>query len=621
MRSYSHVIHLVIAITMIIGLAGCNGSGGNNTPVLPGSATTIMLPSGGGAIFPAGSFVNETDVLVTEDLSDAQRNVAGFPADGGTLLGATRIEVPGGVALAHDINVMIALAEPAATNTQFTIFAFNKATNMWATTEAGASSLRGVSAQAKVLQGNVVSFTAPSAGTTGLDTAYGVFSGFSTTIPATANHIPTVDLTASKTDAGVAEVITLTATGTDADAGDTLTFTWLAPGGTLGTPAQTGMVSTATWSATAAGTYVISVSSSDGKGGVATDAVTILVGVANDAPVWTESGTPPVALKGDVPAPVATQKIKFTAKATDANGDTLNVVWSDNTAATGNFTEPVFDAETGTASVYWAYGTVGAYTITATVDDGKGATDVATADVTLATLPTEFSVVGFETCGTCHTDKVTEWQTTNHSKALELSINVDLGHGFRNQACYKCHGVGIAPTGSGGFIDQELTPQFANIQCESCHGGGNPAGMGAGHKGIAWDPGKGYVKDAAGKYVPEADGSYTLDAAYDGAEGYGCGLCHEGSRHGAFEEWNKSGHANYALTEDDEWDRGCRPGGRAKLRQVPQRPVLRQRADQRRGCSHREPAARGSGSVRDEHQLRHLPRHAQCHQRKAIARG
>lgn len=511
-----------------------------------------MLPSGGGAIFPAGSFVNQTDVLVTEDLSDAQRNVAGFPADGGTLLGATRIEVPGGVALAHDITVLIALAEPAATNMQFTIFRFNSATSMWETTEAGASALRGVSATAKVLEGNVVSFTAPTAGTTGLHTAYGVFSGYSTEVPASANHIPTVDLTASKSDPGVGEEITLTATGADVDAGDTLTFNWLAPGGTLGTPAQTGMVSTATWSATAAGTYVVSVSCSDGKGGVATDAVTILIGVANDAPVWTESGTPPAAIDGDVSAPVATQKIHFAAAATDANGDSLTVTWTDNTGATGNFTDAQFDAATGTATAYWSYGTVGTYTITATVDDGKGATDVANVDVTLAELPTDFDVVGYETCGACHTDKVTGWQTTNHSSAFERNLSDPSDHhAYRNEACYNCHAAGRWPVGSGGFIDVELTPQFMNIQCESCHGGGNPAGMGKGHKGIAWDPGKGYVLDASGVYVPNADGTYTLDAAYDGSDGYGCGLCHEGSRHGAFEEWNKSWHAQFEATEDD----------------------------------------------------------------------
>lgn len=557
MRYINHVL-VLLAIAIVASLAACNGSGVDNTPILPGTPTSIMLPAGGGAIFPAGSFAAETNVLVSDELTDAQRDAAGFPPDAGTLLGATRIEVPQGAVLAHDITVMVALAEPIATNVQFTIFAFNSATNMWGTTEAGAAALRGTSAQGHVMEGNVVTFTAPTEGTTGLNVAYGVFSGYQGQV--TANHIPTVDLTTTSNNIAPSAEVTLTATGADTDS-DALTFTWLAPGGTLGAPVNTATTSTATWTATAAGTYIVSVSCSDGKGGVATDMVTILVGVANDAPAWTESGTPPTAIKGDVPAPVTTQKIWVKGTAADANGDALTVTWSDDTGAAGNFTNATFDPETGAAAVYWAYGTVGTYTITGTVDDGKGATDVASFQVTLAELPTEFSVVGAETCGACHVDKLTEWQTTNHSKALETSVNVDLGHGFRNQACYKCHGAGIWPAGTGGFIDQELTPQFANIQCESCHGGGNPAGMGAGHKAIQWDPGKGYVKDGTGKYVPDAQGAYTLDAAYDGSEGYGCGLCHEGSRHGAFEEWNKSGHANYALTEDDAGTEVVGPAG------------------------------------------------------------
>lgn len=548
MRSLRHSILLMIAIALIMSLAACGGSGGN-TPILPDLATKIILASGGGAIFPAGSFVNKTDVLVSESLSGAQRDAASFPQNAGTLLGATRITVPAGVALAHDITVMIALSEPAEVSKQFTIFAYNNATHMWQTTEAGASSLRGISAQGRVTEATVVTFTAPTAGTTGLDAAYAVFSGYSGTV--TGNHIPTVTLAATKTDPAVNESITLTATGADAD-GNTLTFSWLAPGGTLGTPAQTGNVSTVTWSAATDGTYIASVSCSDGNGGVATAMVTILIGVANDPPAWTESGTPPVSLKGDVSKPYNTQQIKFTAAATDPNGDPLTVTWADDTGNTGNFTNMTFDAATGTASAFWANATVGTYTITATVDDGRGGTDATTTSVTLSTLPTTFGAMGGEFCGGCHADKQTQWLTTRHHDALERDINTN-AHGFRNEACYTCHAVGYAPVGKDGFIDQTLTPQFANIQCESCHGAKNPAGMGAGHKPIPWDPGKGYLRDANGDYVV-TDGKYEYDPAYDGSEGYGCGVCHEGTRHGAFEEWVKSGHANQPkapLTEDD----------------------------------------------------------------------
>jgi hypothetical protein len=539
------------ALCLLLASASCGGGGSGlgGLFVLPGAPMTITLASGGGAMFPAGAFATPTDVLVTDELTDSQRAVSGFPPDSGALLGGTRIVVPPGAVLAKDITVFIAVRLPVATTTQFTIFAFDAASSMWETTEAGVSSLRGISAKGQVMQGNVVKFRAPTAGTSGLATAYGVFAGYQNEAPGVTNHIPTVGLASSNGSPAVAQQVTLTATGADTD-GDALSFTWLAPGATLGTPSTTGGTSTVTWVANAAGTYVASVSCSDGNGGVATDAVTLVVGIANDPPAFTESGTPPAAIKGDVPAPVATQKVKFTATATDPNNDSLTVTWTDNTGAATNFTDAAFDASTGAASTFWAAPAAGDYTVTATVDDGKGGTDSATYSVTVGVLPTDFSVMGEGYCAVCHTDIATAWAGTPHATALETHVNTS-SHGLRNQACYTCHSAGHAPVGSGGFIDQELTPQFANIQCESCHGSGKGKGSGLGHMTQQWDPGKGYEKDATGAYVKDAGGHYIYDASYDGSAGYGCGLCHEGARHGAFEEWVTSVHANFPLMEDD----------------------------------------------------------------------
>ncbi len=575
---------LVIAF-FLLGFYGaaCGGRGGRQGPVpfiptgqavQPDVETPILLASGAGAIFPVGSFSSVTTVQVHETLTGEQRDAAGYPEDAGDLLGATVVSIPTSSTLLKDITVRIALKTPQAPGTGFVVFRFNTSTHMWETTEATTSSLKGVSAIAVVgSSGNIVSFTAPTANTTGFSAAYAVFENYTAEAPPPGpgpgeNRIPTVELVADATAVDPGVTVNLTATGADAD-GDALTFTWLAPGGTLGTPNTSGNTSTVTWSSTNPGMFTISVSVNDGRGGVGTDAVAVTVitpGVENNPPSFGDT-----SIKSDVSAPVATQKVIFSATATDPDGDPLTYTWDDGTGGS-NFFDPSVDEETGTAKTWWSIATAGDYTVTVTANDGKGGTASLTYDVTVGELPTSFEWEGYEYCIACHNTKVEGWLTTNHSDALERSINPS-PYGFRNEACYDCHAVGQFPVGDGGFIDQELTPQFANIQCESCHGTafGHPA---SGPLPSPWDPGTGYKKDADGNYVysdsgyhyevstegewfreehnlAKVPGGYTYDEAYDGSNGYGCGLCHEGARHGAFEEWRASAHGSFAFYEED----------------------------------------------------------------------
>jgi Cytochrome c554 and c-prime/Doubled CXXCH motif (Paired_CXXCH_1) len=187
--------------------------------------------------------------------------------------------------------------------------------------------------------------------------------------------------------------------------------------------------------------------------------------------------------------------------------------------------------------VLWSYDTAGAVTITATADDGFGGTTAVTFDVTLTDLPTTFDWMGVAYCANCHPDQATDWETTGHAQARQTLV--DYGRG-RMQYCMGCHDVGF---NKGGFIDLELTPQYANVQCENCHatGVGHPAN---GPRPSPWNPKLGYLQDANGELEVDAEGNYIYDANYDGANGYGCGKCHTGNRHGAFPEWAKSGHAN-----------------------------------------------------------------------------
>ena len=541
-------VNILCLILLLLFAVSCSSGGNGTSPVPAGNETQIILPSGGGAIFPAGSFAAATNVIVTEAISGAMGDAGGFPAGSGALLGATTIEVPAGVALASDIEVRIALSMAQATDSVFTIYSFNEESSMWETT-AATSSAKGVAATGPVSGGTVVSFTAPTAGTTGLDVSYGVFANLKTTDPGGGggttdpNGIPAVSLSADATTVDPGVTVNLTATGTDPD-GDDLTFSWLAAAGTLGTPATTGGTSTVTWSAATGGSYVVSVSANDGNGGVDTDAVTITVNtpstpVENNAPVVGE-------LEKNVTHVYTTQEVHLSTTATDEDGDTLTITWS----GPGTFSDQAYDAESGEATATWIGDTAGSTELTVTADDGVAATS-ATASATLTfdvtAFPTEFTVVGVATCAGCHADTNTAWLTTAHASAIENSI---LTNSHAGEHCFACHAAGFDPVGEGGFISYDTTPQFANIQCEACHGGGVPAGAGSGHKPNPWNPGKGYQVDAEGNYV-EVDGVFQYDEDYDGAEGYGCGLCHEGSRHGSFEEWEESGHANIPLTEDD----------------------------------------------------------------------
>lgn len=78
------------------------------------------------------------------------------------------------------------------------------------------------------------------------------------------------------------------------------------------------------------------------------------------------------------------------------------------------------------------------------------------------------SYVGLTKCATCHSAIQDTWQNTRHAKAIE-SLKKS---GQENlPACVKCHVTGYEK--DGGFIDNELTPEMAGVQCEVCHGPGS----------------------------------------------------------------------------------------------------------------------------------------------------
>ena len=147
---------------------------------------------------------------------------------------------------------------------------------------------------------------------------------------------------------------------------------------------------------------------------------------------------------------------------------------------------------------------VGQYTVIATiVTTSSGSTNV-TKTITAGTY------MGVNTCALCHsggivaTNKYTPWQNTAHAHIFTEGINGELGT-YRS-SCLACHTVGynantnaIVNPVNGGFDDvakqlgwtfptvmaptnwaymQAVYPSLANlanIQCENCHGPGQPA--------------------------------------------------------------------------------------------------------------------------------------------------
>jgi hypothetical protein len=77
----------------------------------------------------------------------------------------------------------------------------------------------------------------------------------------------------------------------------------------------------------------------------------------------------------------------------------------------------------------------------------------------------EGGYAGVKVCANCHGDLAKGWQTTRHAKALETLKKKSQD---KLPGCVKCHVTGFEK--DGGYVDQELTPELADVQCEACHG-------------------------------------------------------------------------------------------------------------------------------------------------------
>lgn len=161
-----------------------------------------------------------------------------------------------------------------------------------------------------------------------------------------------------------------------------------------------------------------------------------------------------------------------------------------------------------------------------------------------------------DNCTQCHNDTIapdtfTPWRETGHASIFKDQLNTG-DHWGEN--CFACHGVGFDLTAANNglddqddyeaFLDSGLinnpgdnwttalaefpnAMQFGNVQCESCHGpNDSPA---------------------------HTDGASRVSLSSDV-----CAVCHgEPLRHGRFQQWQLSGHANYELATEEGENGSC----------------------------------------------------------------
>lgn len=126
------------------------------------------------------------------------------------------------------------------------------------------------------------------------------------------------------------------------------------------------------------------------------------------------------------------------------------------------------------------------------------------------------------TCIRCHSEATLNWRQTGHARALHGLYTSDHAASY----CLPCHTTGwddseqIYGADDAWAAASADTTLYADVQCESCHGPGSQ------HNSI--DP------DATDVLVP-ADQELWAVAA--------CAVCHDGSHHPYFTEWELSAHA------------------------------------------------------------------------------
>lgn len=182
------------------------------------------------------------------------------------------------------------------------------------------------------------------------------------------NSNPTITSgpTAAKTTLSPGEQTTVSVTASDPD-GDVLSYNWTATGGKI-SPSGASATYTAP---SVSGSYTVSVSVTDGRGGSATGSTTVSVSAPGNTPPTIAS------FLCDSASLVPGAETTCTVSASDPDNDTLNYTYSATLGqVTGN----------GNSATYTAPSQETTDTLTVTVSDGNGGTATASFSIAVATL-------------------------------------------------------------------------------------------------------------------------------------------------------------------------------------------------------------------------------------------
>lgn len=173
--------------------------------------------------------------------------------------------------------------------------------------------------------------------------------------PPPVNYSPVAACSADKSSvfAGSNDTVNVSTTATDPD-GDPMTYSWTATGGSVnGTGPQVRWLS----AGTTPGTYTVTVTVNDGRGGSATCSVNTTVAVRPNRP-------PTVTLSSDRDTVFIGERVQFTAVGADPDNDPLTYTWRTNCGQlSGTGTTDTLDT-TGVPA--------GTCTVTVRADDGRG---------------------------------------------------------------------------------------------------------------------------------------------------------------------------------------------------------------------------------------------------------
>lgn len=175
------------------------------------------------------------------------------------------------------------------------------------------------------------------------------------------NHDPVIQELSIPAQGVAGSMVSFSATATDEDL-DALTYDWnFGDGGT-------GSGSSVSHAYGAAGSYTVTVTVSDGRGGQDGDQGSINISPFNRPPEITSFIIPALTVPG--------KSEWFRAAAVDDDGDSVVYYWNfgDGQAGAGK-------------DVQHAYAGGGRYTVTLTVEDGKGGSDTSSGDVLVNTPP------------------------------------------------------------------------------------------------------------------------------------------------------------------------------------------------------------------------------------------